>query len=76
MVLAVVGGIGLGVVMAAVAAARRADGASTRLRAATLAPDAAYGVISRGGGSARARAHDRACTCRDPNAAAGRHARR
>jgi hypothetical protein len=39
-VLAVVGGIGLGVVTTAVAAARRADGAYTRLRAETLAPDA------------------------------------
>jgi hypothetical protein len=38
-VLAVVGGIGLGVVMTAVAAARRADGAYDRLRAETLAPD-------------------------------------
>src|SRR6476620_8300086 len=37
--LAVVGGIGLGIVMTAVAAARRADGAYTRLREATLAPD-------------------------------------
>jgi ABC-type lipoprotein release transport system permease subunit len=39
-VLAVVGGIGLGIVMTAVAAARRADDAYTRLRAETLAPDA------------------------------------
>jgi ABC-type lipoprotein release transport system permease subunit len=38
--LAVVGGIGLGVVMTAVASARRADSAYTRLRQKTLAPDA------------------------------------
>jgi hypothetical protein len=38
-VLAIVGGIGLGVVMTAVAAARRADGAYTRLRNDALAPD-------------------------------------
>jgi len=43
-ILAVVGGIGLGVVMTAVAAARRADDAYTRLQRATLAPDAAAGA--------------------------------